>query len=430
MTNNINTATDKEKILYMNSFEVKLRKEIEQLLRQPEYQHLKVAQCEVFEGKTDNILGGAFRVDSNASLNIKASDNFICDVNTLLKQDEDEIKIFFGPDKQLRLKLNLEVRETTTKPVAEGQVYKPVEPRFSFDQLILPAKVKGEIMEALNLLKYQSLIYKEWGFAKMDPVAKSVLNFYGPPGTGKTMCAHTVARHLGKRLLALNYAEIESKYVGDAAKNLTNAFNTAREQDCVLFFDEADSFLGKRIENVTQGSDQALNSLRSQMLILLEEFEGVVIFATNLVKNFDHAFESRILKHIKFDLPNEDARMAIIKDMIPERLPLTAPLAEEQFRELSKIMEGLSGREIKGAVLECMLSKVTEQGEAALFSFSDFEAAFKHKQESLKKLDEEKKRAKADKILQAFKDGKEPEAAKAEGEPEAENTKTEAPQEA
>ena len=109
--------------------------------------------------------------------------------------------------------------------------------------------------------------------------------------------------------------------MGDSAKNLMNAFNTAKEHNCVLFFDEADSFLGKRIQNVTQGADQALNSLRSQMLILLEEFEGVVIFATNLVSNFDQAFESRILKHIKFALPNEEARAVIINKMIPEHLP-------------------------------------------------------------------------------------------------------------
>ena len=68
----------------------------------------------------------------------------------------------------------------------------------------------------------------------------------------------------------------------------------------MLFFDEADSFLGKRIQNVSSSSDQAINSLRSQMLILLEDFEGVVVFATNLADNYDKAFESRICKHISF----------------------------------------------------------------------------------------------------------------------------------
>ena len=81
----------------------------------------------------------------------------------------------------------------------EIQIYIPTEPRYSFDQLIIPEDLKKEIEEALGLLKYQYLIYKVWGFEKVDPIPKSVLNFYGPPGTGKTMCAHTIAKTLGKK---------------------------------------------------------------------------------------------------------------------------------------------------------------------------------------------------------------------------------------
>jgi hypothetical protein len=36
---------------------------------------------------------------------------------------------------------------------------------------------------------------------------------------------------------------------------------------------------------VTQGSEQAINSMRSQLLICLEAFSGAVIFSTNLVEN-------------------------------------------------------------------------------------------------------------------------------------------------
>lgn len=399
------SVIDKETVLYLDTFEGKFESYIKQILVDTAYARIKVsyAMSLTKTGGSDS----PFAVESNASLSLANSHQFVAKVVEFMKTCEDEFQTFWGSKALLKVKFILEEKneDKESKKAADGALmYIPIEPRYSFDQLIIPDDLKKEIEEALGLLKYQNLIYKVWGFEKVDPIPKSVLNFYGPPGTGKTMCAHTIAKTLGKKLLALNYAEIESKYVGDSAKNLMNAFNTAKEHDCVLFFDEADSFLGKRIQNVTQGADQALNSLRSQMLILLEEFEGVVIFATNLVSNFDQAFESRILKHIKFVMPNEEARAVIIKKMIPEHLPFVQPLTDEDIKSLSVIMEGLSGRDIKGAILECMLAKVSEEGEKAVFSYDNFAKAFQHKQDALKALKEEKNRAKSEKILQALKD--------------------------
>lgn len=265
----------------------------------------------------------------------------------------------------------------------------PQLPRYCFDQIILPDHIKKELFDAVKIIQCKDVIYKEWGFEEVDPVPRSVLNFYGEPGTGKTMCAHAIAQYLGKKILALNYSEIESKYVGEAPKNLQRAFDIANQTDSVLFFDEADSFLGKRIENVTQGADQALNSLRSQMLILLEEFSGVVVFATNLVTNFDHAFESRILKHIKFELPNREARAAIIKKMLPKKLPIDSVITDDQFLEASDLIDGLSGREIKSAILEMIIEKADHKTPGVSFSFEDLKNSLSHKKQVLTALKEE-----------------------------------------
>lgn len=275
----------------------------------------------------------------------------------------------------------------------------PQQPRFDFSQIILSDFVRKEIFDALKVIECKDVVYNVWGFSECDPIPRSVLNFYGDPGTGKTMCAHAVANKLGKKILALNYAEIESKYVGEAPKNLQKAFDTADETDSVLFFDEADSFLGKRIQNVTQGAEQALNSLRSQMLILLEEHSGVVIFATNLVSNFDSAFESRILKHIHFELPNHDARIEIIKKMIPTKLPLSEPISKETLDEASDILEGFSGREIKTAVLELLLGKAEKDPTNIIFSSIDFINAFKKKKMQKEQLKNEERRIMKEKIL-------------------------------
>lgn len=275
----------------------------------------------------------------------------------------------------------------------------PQQPRFDFSQIILSDFVRKEIFDALKVIECKDVVYNVWGFSECDPIPRSVLNFYGDPGTGKTMCAHAIASKLGKKILALNYAEIESKYVGEAPKNLQKAFDTADETDSVLFFDEADSFLGKRIQNVTHGSEQALNSLRSQMLILLEEHFGVVIFATNLVSNFDSAFESRILKHIHFELPNHDARIEIIRKMIPTKLPLSEPISKETLDEASDILEGFSGREIKSAVLELLLGKAEKDPTNITFSSIDFINAFKKKKMQKEQLKNEERKIMKEKIL-------------------------------
>ena len=138
-----------------------------------------------------------------------------------------------------------------------------------------------------------------------------------------------------------------------------------------------------------RGAEQALNSLRSQMLMLLEQHSGVIIFATNLVSNFDSAFESRILKHIKFELPNKEARIVIIKNMMPPNLPWKVPLTKIEIEELSDLAEGLSGREIKGVILETLLKKVSVLGYSANFDANDFKERFILKQEEKKQLKEE-----------------------------------------
>lgn len=272
----------------------------------------------------------------------------------------------------------------------EEMVFIPQVPKFALDRVILPPSVKEDILLSLTLIENQKRIYEDWGFEEVDAKPKLILNFYGPPGTGKTMVSHAVAKILNKNILAVNYAEIESKYVGDAPKNLFKAFNTAKESDAVLFFDEADSFLGKRIQNVSSSSDQAINSLRSQMLILLEDFEGVVIFATNLADNYDKAFESRILKHIHFDLPTLENREAIISITIPSKVPFSEEVNREELcKKLAEISEGFSGREIKNAVLESLTSAVQQSTETigeAIF----LEGFQKHK-ERLEKFEQERK---------------------------------------
>ena len=202
----------------------------------------------------------------------------------LLEIDSSYPTITIGLQQTLQTKKAEAPQKGTEKKdstVPDKPVYVAVDPFYTFDRLYLPEDTKNKIIRSVKLLEMEAKIFEEWGLKQIEPHPRAALNFYGAPGTGKTMAAHAIAAMLGKKILIASYAEIESKYHGEGPKNVKALFGAAEEQDCVLFIDEADSLLSKRLSNVTQGSEQAINSMRSQLLINLEMFHGIVIFATN-----------------------------------------------------------------------------------------------------------------------------------------------------
>lgn len=400
--NNLN----EDQILYIENLEGGLRTFLQKRLN--DYKNLSILpawEAREYNGKFINIEHNAsFDIDGSFAL-FSAAESFLSSkVNIELSDFSLFLTLIFKNKEISKSKDDNSINAESTQTNDGLPTFFPITPRYNFEQIIMPDETKKTIFDALNVIKHKELIYKVWGFEKVDSKPRSVLNFYGPPGTGKTMCAHAIAKHLAKPLLALNYSEIESKYVGDAPKNLKKAFDTAKELDAVMFFDEADSFLGKRIENVSHGSEQALNSLRSQMLILLEDFEGVVLFATNLVTNFDKAFNSRILASIKLDLPNKEVRAAIIKVSLPPYLPLEKPFTDDEILEISDTIEGFSGREIKNAILSMLLKKAGEDGENAVFFIEDLRQIMVSKKEEFERLKAEENNRLKEKIFTKLKE--------------------------
>lgn len=240
---------------------------------------------------------------------------------------------------------------------SRAKAYVPVEPAYSFDRVILPDDVLEKIESAINILRYERKVFQEWGLYEIQPNPSSSLSFFGPSGTGKTMAAEAIAEKLGKKILKVSYADVESKYHGEGPKMVKAIFLAAEKEDAVLFFDEADSLLSKRLTNVSQGSEQAINSMRSQLLICLEEFKGIVIFATNLVVNYDNAFLTRLIS-VEFKNPDAATRKRIwdvhVKSSANKKLNI--PLAEDvNTEELAEKYE-FSGREIRNAVISACVN--------------------------------------------------------------------------
>lgn len=221
-------------------------------------------------------------------------------------------------------------------------------PKFSLEKdLILSASTRLQLDEALAKVRHHRTIYETWNFASVDPMGTgTVLNFYGPTGTGKTMAAEAFAGTLGLQFIHVGIAEIESKFMGETAKNIQRAFQAAHRSSAIILFDEADTLLGKRLTSVTQGIDNEVNSMRSTLLIELERFEGIAIFATNFAQNYDEAFRSRITHHLRFELPDAAARSKLWRKMILPTIPLRGDL-ESIVHECTVLSEGFSGREIR-----------------------------------------------------------------------------------
>src|SRR6476469_1219610 len=223
-------------------------------------------------------------------------------------------------------------------------------PRRTFDDVVLPPLTRRALDTALAQVTQHDLIFNRWGLGERHPTGLALaFNFAGPSGTGKTICAEAIAHSLGRRLLLVRYAELESLWMGETPKNVATVFRTAREERAVLLFDEADAIAARRSTSVDYGFQRESNTVVSVLLQELESYNGVVIFATNLAANFDPAFERRIRTHVLFEMPGVDEREQIWRVQFH---PSKTPLADDvNFRALAERFEA-SGGDIRNAVLK------------------------------------------------------------------------------
>lgn len=248
------------------------------------------------------------------------------------------------------------------------------EPRWKMADVYLLDEVRQQIDTALLLENNKVRLFDEWKLSSDSRKRALILNFYGASGTGKSMTGEAIAGELGRKVYRVNYAQLESKYVGETPKNIKKVFELARRENAVIIFDEADSFLGKRLTNVSQSADYGVNITRSVMLIELENFDGIVIFTTNLIKNYDEAFKRRILASIKFELPDEIGREKLFRRYVSKEMPLSDDVTTEI---LAKNFEKLSGADIKDMTLYAALNAIKLNPENTIISMKNFQEAYK-----------------------------------------------------
>lgn len=210
-----------------------------------------------------------------------------------------------------------------------------------FENCVLEKSVMKHIEEALSaiLLKHK---FEEWGvYEHFEKGITNTILLYGLPGTGKTMVAESVAAILGKEIIPLSTADLQSNIPGATEKNIQKAFKIAKDKDAVILFDECDSVLYNR-NAVGAILSAEINCLLSE----IERFDGVCILTTNRIHKLDPALERRIVLKIKLDPPGKVARRMIWKRLVPKKTPVSKEVDYNVLAEAE-----MTGGEIKNAIL-------------------------------------------------------------------------------
>lgn len=223
-----------------------------------------------------------------------------------------------------------------------GAVAAKPKAKVDFDSVIIADEKRQQILEALEQINQQDLIFDKWGFGETIEKGKGVsLLFYGPPGTGKTLMAQALANKLNMVLNIVSTADIESSAPGEAERNIRKHFAEAKEKNSILLFDECDSLIYTR-QNVGPILGAQINELLSQ----IERFDGITIFTTNRLGTLDEAVNRRLALKLEFEMPTIEERAKIWQRMFPKKAPL-----EKDIDWMKLAIIEVTGGYIKNAVL-------------------------------------------------------------------------------
>lgn len=222
---------------------------------------------------------------------------------------------------------------------------KRVETQYTYEDLKLEESQKQIIMDICAQVEQRKRVLSDWNLQSRYSYGTSISAlFTGPPGTGKTMAVHVIAGILGLELFKVDISQIVDKYIGETEKRLEEVFRRAEQSNMILFFDEADAIIGKRSET-KEAKDKYANTEVAYLLQRMEEYDGIVILATNYSQNIDAAFMRRIRFTVHFPLPDEARR----KEIWQSAFGAETPVGELDYDYLSRQFE-FSGGQIKNVV--------------------------------------------------------------------------------
>ena len=190
------------------------------------------------------------------------------------------------------------------------------------DDKLLPAKdysldglnIKGDI-ELAQIIAACRKFQNESADNSPDRPRMNLL-LSGPPGTGKTEFVKFLGSELGSKVLVKMGSDLLSMYVGGTEHNIKAAFAQAEAEHAILFLDEIDGMLQNRERANRSWEVTQVNELLHQM----ENFNGIMVGATNFIKNLDPAVMRRFTFKLGFDYLDNYGKTLFFERMFNTKL--------------------------------------------------------------------------------------------------------------
>jgi len=160
---------------------------------------------------------------------------------------------------------------------------------------------------------------------------------------------------------------VVSKFIGETEKNLSRLFDKAEHKNWILFFDEADALFGKRT-GIRDAHDKYANQEIAYLLQRIENYNGLVILASNFKNNIDPAFSRRFQAIIQFPMPTPAERLQLWKMILPDSM-----LEKEGILEKISATHEVSGASIINVAQYCFLKNMQPDGTITPVAATDIE---------------------------------------------------------
>ncbi len=216
--------------------------------------------------------------------------------------------------------------------------------RLGWDDSILPAATKQKLQSIEKFIENPHLA------RRLGVAPPSGILLFGPPGTGKTTIARVLASETDASFLAVNAAEIFSKWLGESERQVRELFARARERvPCIIFLDEIDA-VAERRNDALSGADHVRNAVVNTLLAEMDGLDSstriFVIGATNRAELLDAALvrPGRLGEAIEIPLPEPADRQSMLT-LFSKKMRLDPSVDLER---LAARTDGASGADLRG----------------------------------------------------------------------------------